>query len=150
MEDWLSVDREAYTSMWRFGLKHPLAVTVLNFMVSKMTRGDAGVVMSSLAMARQMEVSERSIKTAIGALRDAKFVQILKSGNTNVYIVNSQVAWRGKRGQRFATFNTRLMIDEKEQKASVEELEAEARELVNVPIMDIQALDGIQKDDPLY
>lgn len=137
LEDWVSVDRESYTSLWQFGLKHSLAVSVLNFMVSKMAKNVEGVVISVPAMARMMGISERSAKSAVAALKTAKFVQILKSGNTNVYIINSRVVWEGKRGARFATFNTQLLVDEQEQKMPVDQLEQESLDLIDVPNMEI-------------
>ena len=49
-------------------------------------------------MAAAMGIADRTAKTAVAALADARFIQILKSGKSNVYIINSQVAWQGERG----------------------------------------------------
>jgi hypothetical protein len=73
-------------------------------------------------------------------------VQILKSGNTNVYIVNSKVAWQTARGMRYASFNAQLIIDEKEQIKKLEEIIQDAEELLEVPIMDLAVE---QEDEPL-
>lgn len=137
-QGWLQSDKQSHIHMWQLGLKHPTALAVLHFMISKLTRGTNGIVISAPALARQMGISERTAKTATGILRDMKFVQILKSGNTNVYIVNSKVAWQGNRGMRYTAFNAQLLVDEQEQIKTIEELDIEADELLDVPIMELE------------
>lgn len=119
-----------------------MAVTVLHFMISKLTRGASGVVISAGAMARQMGISERSAKSAVAILRETKFVQVLKSGNTNAYIVNSRVAWQGIRGQRHASFNAQIVVDENEQEKTVEQLIEEGAELLDVPVISLTPLEA--------
>jgi len=136
-QGWLQSDKQAHAAMWKLGIKHPTALAVLHFMISKLSRGASGVIISAPAMARQMDISERSAKAAVAVLRDMKFVQILKSGNTNAYIVNSRVAWQGKRGFRFASFNAQIIVDEQEQARTVEELIQEGGELLEVPVMEL-------------
>jgi hypothetical protein len=136
MQGWLQSDKASHQAMWQLALKHPMALAVLHFMISKLSRGTSGVIISAPAMARQMGISERSAKSATAVLRDAQFVQILKSGNTNVYIVNSKVAWQGNRGMRYASFNAQILVDEQEQQKSIEELVQENGDLIDVPLME--------------
>lgn len=137
-QGWVQSDKDAHTSMWKMGLKAPTALAVLHYMISKLNRGANGIVISAPVLARQMGISERTAKSAVATLRDAKFVQILKSGNTNVYIVNSKVAWQTARGMRYASFNAQLIIDEKEQVKPLNEILQDTSELLDVPIMDIE------------
>ncbi len=134
-QGWLQSDKNSHDAMWKLGIKSPSALAVLHFMISKLARGASGVIISAPAMARQMGISERSAKAAVALLRDMKFVQILKSGNTNAYIINSRVAWQGKRGFRYASFNAEILIDENEQIVSVDDLLKESQELIDVPLM---------------
>lgn len=145
-QGWMQSDKQAHISMWKLGMKHPTALAVLHFMISKLSRGANGIVISSAALARAMDISERTAKSATAILRDAKFVQILKSGNTNVYIVNSKVAWQGNRGMRYSSFNAQLIVDEQEQTKSIEDLQIENAELIEVPVMEVEIdLDAIEK-----
>lgn len=137
-QGWVQSDKDAHKAMWKLGIKHPSALAVLHFMISKLNRGAGGIVISAPALARAMEISERTAKAAVAVLRDAKFVQILKSGNTNIYIVNSKVAWQGNRGMRYASFNAQLVIDEEEQVKELDELLREADELIDVPVMEME------------
>lgn len=135
LQGWVQSDKAAHKAMWQLGVKHPTALTVLHFMVSKMQRGTNGVVMSAGALSKQMGISTRTVQTMIAVLRDSKFVQVLKSGNTNVYIINSKVAWQGERGQRYASFNAHITVDEQEQDKDVDQLIAESEEMIDVPVM---------------
>ena len=58
--------------------KNPTALAVLHFLISRMHRGTNGVVMSYAAMAQVMGIADRTAKTAIAALAEANFVQILQ------------------------------------------------------------------------
>jgi hypothetical protein len=133
VQGWLQVDKRAHQKMWQFGLKNPTALAVLHFLTSRLHRGTNGVVISYAAMAQAMGIADRTAKTAIAALADAKFIQILKSGKSNVYIINSQVAWQGKRGARFAVFNAEIVLAEAEQATSVDTLIEESKDLATVP-----------------
>jgi DNA-binding transcriptional regulator YhcF (GntR family) len=135
-QGWVQTDKKAHQAMWKLGVKHPMAVSVLHFMVSRLNRGTNGVVISAATLARQMGIAPRTVQSAIAVLRDCKFVQVLKTGNTNIYIINAHVAWQGERGSRFAAFNAELIIDEQEQEKSVDELIEQANEQLPVPVME--------------
>ena len=113
--------------------ENPTALSVLHFLTSRLHRGTNGVVMSYAAMAAAMGIADRTAKTAVAALANARFIQILKSGKSNVYIINSQVAWQGARGARFAAFNAEIVLAEAEQMEPVDKLIEDARELMTVP-----------------
>jgi len=134
-QGWLQSDKAAHQAMWKLGIKNPMALSVLHFMVSKLSRGTNGVVMSAAAIAKQMGISQRTVQNTIVVLRDCKFVQVLKSGNANVYIINSRVAWQGERGARFASFNAQILVDESEQAQPVDELIRQSEEMLPVPLM---------------
>lgn len=146
-QGWLQSDKQAHESMWRLSIKSPAAITVLHFMISQLARGTTGVIISAPAMARKLGISERSVKSAVKLLKEMKFVQILKSGNTNAYVINSRVAWQGKRGFRYASFNAQIMVDEFEQGSTVEELIEEGNNLIEVPVMQLALSDLEQQLD---
>ncbi|MDQ1817807.1 replication/maintenance protein RepL [Massilia sp. CCM 9210] len=135
-QGWVQTDKKAHQAMWQLGIKHPMALSVLHFMVSRLNRGTNGVIISAAALAKQMGISPRTVQSTITVLRDCKFVQVLKTGNTNVYIINAHVAWQGERGSRFAHFNAEITIDEQEQEKPVDELIEQAYKMLPVPIME--------------
>lgn len=134
-QGWTQTDKLAHDFMWKVGMKNATALPLLHYMVAHINRGAGGVVVSAQTLARDLGVTPRTIQTAVGILRKCNFIQVLKSGNTNVYVINSQVAWQGKRGLRFATFNASIKVHEEEQEQAVDELIDEAEQLVPVPEM---------------
>jgi hypothetical protein len=49
-------------------------------------------------------------------LREKKAVDIVKSGSTNIYAVNAQIAWKADaNGKRYALFDAAVYISDTEQ-----------------------------------
>lgn len=151
-QGWLMSDKKAHQAMWQFGVKpgNSTALVVLHFMTARLHRGTNAVVMSSEAISKIMNLNDKTIRTAIQKLAEAKFIQILKSGRSNVYVINHQVAWQGSRGARFAAFGAELVIHEAEQTKPVDELIEDAKTMQTVPIMDFgeRILVGNEPIDP--
>jgi hypothetical protein len=151
-QGWLMSDKKAHQAMWQFGVQpgNGTAIVVLHFLTSRLHRGTNAVVMSFEAIAKTMNLTDKTIKTAIKKLADARFIQILKSGKSNVYVINHQVAWQGSRGARFAAFGAELLVHEGEQDTPVDQLIEGAKELQTVPILDFgeRLLVGNETVDP--
>ena len=133
LQGWVQTDKDVLDLMSKLALRQPAAMAVLTFMVSRLPRGSSGIVISSGALARKVGISERTVKRAVAILKEMRFVHVIKSGNTNAYVINSKVAWQGHRGHRHASFNVEMMVDEREQDQSVDELIIEGDELREVP-----------------
>lgn len=151
-QGWLMSDKKAHQAMWQFGVKpgNGTSILVLHFLTSRLHRGTNAVVMSFDAIAKTMNLTDKTIKTAIKKLAEAKFIQILKTGKSNVYVINHQVAWQGARGARFAAFGAELMVHEAEQDVPVDQLIEDSKTLQTVPIMDFgeRILVGNESIDP--
>jgi hypothetical protein len=137
-QGWVMSDKRAHQAMWKFGVQpgNSTAIIVLHFLTARLHRGTNAVVMSFSAIAKTMNLTDKTIQTAIKKLAEAKFIQILKTGKSNVYVINHQVAWQGARGSRFAAFGAELMVHESEQTVSVDQLIEESKTLQSVPIME--------------
>lgn len=134
-QGWLQSDKAAHDMMWKLGMKNATALPLLHYMVAHVKRGSGGVVVSAQTLSQELGVTSRTIQNAVALLKKCNFIQVLKSGNTNVYVINSQVAWQGKRGGRYATFNATIRMHEDEQDAPVEQLIEENAQLIPVPEM---------------
>jgi len=84
-------------------------------MVENMSRSNAFMA-SQQSIAKALGVSTVGVKKAVAVLESSKFVQVIKIGTTNAYIVNTRVAWQGNRGARFAHFNADIVAYEYEQR----------------------------------
>lgn len=135
LQGWVQSDKKAHDFMWKVGMKNATALPLLHYMVAHINRGSGGMVISASALAKELGVTARTIQSAINVLKNCNFLQVLKSGNTNVYIINSQVAWQGNRGMRNATFNATIKVTEEEQDTPVDQLIEEGEALIPVPEM---------------
>lgn len=128
----------AHKTMAKLCITHPAAAGMMHHMIAGMQREATAYIVSAATLSKELGVSPRTIQSAAQVLRQLRLVQILKSGNTNVYVINSSVAWRGEVGSKKAIFHSITELSEKEQEAPVEVLEEENSQLLPVP--DVQML----------
>lgn len=92
-----------------------VAVQVFTWILKHMDRRNA-LVVSQVALAEAFGMTERNIRYKIAYLKEKKALDILKSGNTNIYAVNAQIAWKSDaNNKRYALFNAAIYISESEQ-----------------------------------
>ncbi|WP_142988972.1 helix-turn-helix domain-containing protein [Klebsiella michiganensis] len=75
--------------------KNPGAALVFSVLREHMQIGTNAVTISNPALAKILGKSPRTIARATKHLVDHAFVQVIKTGNTNCYVVNEQVAFAG-------------------------------------------------------
>lgn len=127
---WLQLEKKAAAALSKLAIKSPPAMGTLMYMVNRMSRSNA-LVVSQGAIAAELELSRETVNKALKLLVAHNFVQSVKVGNTNVYVVNSRVAWQGERGARYAAFGADVVALEREQDAPIDDLPA----LQQVPIL---------------
>ena len=95
VQGWLQVEKKAHRAMALFGAKNGTALAVLHLLTGRLNRGTNAVIMSHEAIASALGITSRTARDSTKKLEAAKFVQVLKSGTSNVYVINSRVAWQG-------------------------------------------------------
>lgn len=75
------------------GTHYPKALSLLLFIFEKMDRYNA-VVMSYNVITERLKISRATAERAVKYLKDNGFIYIKKSGTTNIYIANSELAWK--------------------------------------------------------
>jgi fatty acid/phospholipid biosynthesis enzyme len=91
------------------------AVQVFTWILKHMDKRNA-LVVSQVALAEVFSITERSIRYAIAFLKQKKALAVLKSGNTNIYAVNAQIAWKADaNGKKYALFDAAVYIADSEQ-----------------------------------
>lgn len=101
---------------------NPTAALVFSVIRENMQIGTNAVTISNPALAKILEKSVRTIARATKHLADHAYVQIVKVGNTNTYVVNEQVAFAGSVGQRKAVFSATVVAHECEQEKGWDEV----------------------------
>lgn len=98
----------------------PAAFQVMMVLVEKMNRMNA-IACSQKTLAKITDCNLRTIKRAIALLEEEKWVQVIKIGTSNAYVVNSKVFWQNTREGRFAVFNATIVADQEEQNFKAED-----------------------------
>ena len=95
---------------------------MLMLLIQKMDRQNA-IMMSSASISTVLGISPATFKRAMAVLREDRWVQIVKVGTSNAYLVNSRAFWQSYRTQRVASFNAKIITTGAEQKESMRRLE---------------------------
>jgi len=107
------------------------ASLVFSVIREHMQIGTNAVTISNEALAKIMGVSKRTIARATKHLRDKQYVQVIKIGTSNTYVVNEQVAFAGSAGQRKAVFSATVVAHECEQEEGWDEV----KKLKAIPVI---------------
>lgn len=100
---------------WLMG-KSGVASKLLFFIIEHMDSKNA-LACSYSIFEDYLEVSKPTITRAIKLLKDSGFVDVLKMGTSNVYVINTEIAWSSWENQKkYAKFNGNLLISKKENK----------------------------------
>lgn len=91
------------------------AVKIFVWLLQHMDKRNA-LVVSQQALAEALNLSRQTIHTSTKYLKEKKAVNVLKSGNTNIYAVNAQIAWKADaNGKKYALFDAAVYISDSEQ-----------------------------------
>lgn len=96
--------------------KSGIASSILNFFMEYMDNKNA-LICSYQVLEDYFEVSHATIARAIKILCDNGFIDILKSGTSNIYIINQEVAWTSWKNQKkYCRFQGEILVSAKENK----------------------------------
>ena len=125
------MSRVAEKNLRALQLENSNASLVFSVIREHMQIGTNAVTISNEALAKILGVSKRTIARSTKHLRDKKYVQVVKVGTTNTYVVNEQVAFAGSVGQRKAVFSATVVAHEAEQEKGWDEV----KKLKSVPVI---------------
>lgn len=96
--------------------KSGIASSILNFIMEHMDNKNA-LICSQQVFMDYFEISRPTVARAIKLLYENGFIDILKSGTSNVYIVNKEIAWTSWNNQKeYCQFNGNILISKTENK----------------------------------
>lgn len=85
------------------------------FLIGLMGKDNA-LIISNEAIADNFGWSSATVTRKIKYLKDNQFVHVAKTGSSNIYYVNSQIAWKNTADRRkVSQFQASVFITEKEQ-----------------------------------
>lgn len=96
--------------------KNGTACSILNFIMEHMDSKNA-LVCSAQVFMDYFEVSRSTITRCIKLLKDSGFIDVLRSGSSNIYVVNQEVAWTSWKNQKkYCKFEGNVLISATENK----------------------------------
>ncbi|EII5454396.1 plasmid replication initiator-like protein [Salmonella enterica] len=98
------------------------ASLVFSVIRENMQIGTNAVTISNTALCKITGKSRATITRAISHLSSHNYVQIIKTGSTNTYVVNERIAFAGSPGQRRAVFSATIVAHECEQDEGWDEI----------------------------
>jgi hypothetical protein len=68
-------------------------------------------------MSKGLNLAERTIRNSVGYLKEKNLITVLKSGTTNVYVLNDQIIWKdtADKKDKFSQFSAEVIITASEQ-----------------------------------
>lgn len=112
------MSRQAEKNLRALQGENPAAALVFSVLREHMQIGSNAVTVSNQALAKILGRSARTISRSTKYLSDHAYVQVVKTGNTNTYVVNERIAFAGSAGQRKAVFSSTVVAHECEQEES--------------------------------
>jgi hypothetical protein len=125
------MSRTAEKNLRALQKENPTAALVFSVIRENMQIGTNAVTISNGALCKIIGKSRATITRAISHLSNHQYVQIIKTGNSNTYVVNEKVAFAGSVGQRKAVFSATIVAHECEQ----EEGWNQVKKLKAIPII---------------
>lgn len=102
---------------------NPTASLMYSVIRENMQIGTNSVTVSNKAMASILGVSSRTVTRLTKYLAEHRYIQVIKIGNVNSYVVNEQIAFAGSAGQRRAVFSSTVLAHECEQEEGWDKVE---------------------------
>jgi hypothetical protein len=113
-KDFVQFRRSFMDEVTQLANKNPMAFRLFMFLCKHMDGGNA-LCVSMVTLSELMETSRQTLSKAVKYLKDNGWVCVLKSGTSNVYIVNPEVAWTSYANQReYCKFQATVVLSSTE------------------------------------
>lgn len=128
---WFQVNKDYYKAEDWLMAKSPIAYRIFKFLINNMD-GYNSVVCSYAVLQEYFGVSKPTITRAIKLLKDKKYVEVYKSGTSNVYAINKNIVWNSwGTNYKYAKFGANIILSESEQEQQAE-IKAEKMKQVKI------------------
>ena len=120
---WTQQNNDEEAQKVRFWLmkKSPIAYCIMDFLASNMDHFNA-VICSYKVMQEVFGYSRAAISEAIKLLKEHKFIEVKKTGTSNIYMINKQLYWNSwGTNYAYAEFGANIIISASEQDKETQE-----------------------------
>jgi DNA-binding transcriptional ArsR family regulator len=107
--------REEMHSLQKIAIQDGKALSILMLLTEHMDNTNS-LIVSRDAIAEILEMSVPTVDRKLKFLRDKNFITVIKSGTSNIYTVNSKIAWTTYANQKqYAKFTSNVLVSRTEQ-----------------------------------
>lgn len=118
---WTQLNNEHTKELMQLALKYPKAHAILYFLVDQMDEYNA-VICSTKVLEEILDVSRQTISKNIKILKEHGFIVVLKSGASNVYVINDKVYWKSwSNNKKYSKFPANVVLSFSEQENDYKE-----------------------------
>jgi DNA-binding transcriptional ArsR family regulator len=118
-KNFVQVNKEYYKAEDWLMSKSPIAYRIFKFLINGMDDYNA-VICSYKVLQENFGVSQDTVRRAIKILKEKKYIDVYKSGTSNVYAINKQIVWNSwGTNYDIAKFGANIILSESEQEESV-------------------------------
>lgn len=132
VRDFVQYTRGYLKNQRELARRSPAAWQVFTLLTERMNKSNA-IVISQATMAEILGYTRTTINSAVKLLEKENWMQVVKVGQVNAYVINSKVVWRDRSGKRYASFSADVVISETEQNKAIEHWDNV--ELRHVPVL---------------
>lgn len=112
--NFVQVEKRAFKELRGLIDRSPVAAKLLLILGEKMNRQNA-LLCSFKTLGEITGLSRSTLSTAISLLKSECWIEVVKIGTANAYIVNSRVFWQSFGNLKHATFNATIVASSTEQ-----------------------------------
>ena len=117
--DFVQISRSEMRAIADLGTKNPLALDLLMIFAQSMNKQNA-VMISFRAMKQLTGKSRATLDRAIRVLKQNNWIQVVKVGQANAYVLNSAVFWSDRGDKRsMASFSAQVVTTFEEQEKDI-------------------------------
>lgn len=133
--DFVQIYSDTFKNFGDLTKKSPISAQILFFFIQHMAIQNNALSVSLTALSEILGYSKPTLIKAIKVLENDKYIEVIKQGTSNIYVINEKVAWRKARNQRkYAIFSATVIATSTENTKAIEEFNSGVdRKLRNVP-----------------
>lgn len=109
-KDFVQVYRSYIDELTKLALEQPKSYKLLMLLIKHMD-GTNSLIVSNVVLQELLGLSRATVCRSVKYLKENGWIDVLKSGTTNVYVVNPNVAWTSYANQKeYCKFNSSVLL----------------------------------------
>lgn len=126
-KDFIQMYRDFLDDIGNLGYENPNALRLFFFITKHMDNGNA-LCISMNALSEILKQSRQTISKSVKYLKDDGWICVLKSGTSNIYIVNPEIAWTSyDRQKQYCKFQSNVIVTPSENAEYLNNMQASFR-----------------------